>query len=159
MHISLPESHCSVSFTSLIIRLPFFSLQTTAGCALEQMVGSVEQPQAVKISVSISTERASVQMEGSNIWQISTQSLHYSAQTCVEMNSCQSLETFCLNFFKNFREKGREGKKDQEERKRKKRREQSKQNMSKLPADMRNATICLSVVWESRRSVQDVCLD
>lgn len=39
------------------------------GCALEQMVCSVEQPLAVKNknSLSIGTERASVQMLGSNI--------------------------------------------------------------------------------------------
>ena len=37
------------------------------GCALEQMVWSVEQPRAVKISLSIGTEQASVQMQRSNI--------------------------------------------------------------------------------------------
>lgn len=82
------ESHCCISFTSLSQFLsPSLSVSHSSvcrpqlGCALEQMVWSVEQPRAVKILLSIGTEKASVQMQRSNIWQISVQSLYYSTQT------------------------------------------------------------------------------
>lgn len=68
------KSHCPVPFPSLS-QLPSPSLSVSCssscrlrpGCALDQMVWSVEQPRAVKISLSIGTEEASVQMQRSNV--------------------------------------------------------------------------------------------
>lgn len=57
----------------------------------------------------------------------------------MDMNFCQSLETLCLNFLKSaeFASEG-EGLREREKEKGKK----TDQKMSKLPADIRNATIC-----------------
>lgn len=62
----------------------------------------------------------------------------------MDMNFCQSLETLCLNFLKSVefesageRERERSGGKEREEKKK----TDEKKYISKLPADMRNATI------------------
>lgn len=79
--IALYHLYTSQSLSLSLSISPSFVCRLQLGCAPDQMVWSMEQPRAVKISLSNGTETASVQMQRSNIWQISVQSLHYSTQS------------------------------------------------------------------------------